>query len=83
MSDELFPPEAVTKLSPRLEWIRRHDLRTLKSDGIQPEDEPWSCWQGEIHPEVFFGERYATGQTEDEAITRWAKRAGVKLWNEE
>ena len=25
----------------------------------------------------------ATGKTEDEAIVNWAKKYGVKLWNEE
>lgn len=79
---ELFDPEFGKQDSPRLAWLKKHNLNTYKSPGIDEEDEPWSCWTGQLEDAIKHNS-YVTGETEDEAITNWAIENGVKLWNEE
>ncbi len=85
MSDELFPPEAVAALSPRLEWIARRKVRTHYA--IHCEDSPWCAWfpdnEVEIEGMPNDPEACGYGDTEDEAITSLCKRYRVPLWNEE
>ena len=82
--DTLFPiPEQP---SPRLAWIKRHEVRTEYAKGMP---EPWSAWDGELIACIEAGGSdpkiggYATGKTEDEALSNLAIGRGWKLWNEE
>jgi hypothetical protein len=86
MSDELFPPDSVAMISPRLAWIKKHGVRTHHSRAF--EDAEWLPWC------AAFGEPFEVineqgdgalgfGQTEDEAIIDLAVKFDVKLWNEE
>lgn len=85
MADELFPSEAIASESPRLRWMKAHDVHTLDSR-IQPE--PWSAWVGELTAAIAVGGDnpeiggYAVGETEDDAICALAKARGWRLWNE-
>lgn len=83
MNNELFKPEEVTKKSPRLLWMEKYNLETINCDSIDPDawDEdvyPWVCKQKQ-HGEYW---RDGFGNTEDEAITAWAMKNNLKLWNE-
>lgn len=78
---EFFTQEEVKGDSPRVAWMKKHDLCTVRSQGVPDDEEPWNCWAGKFSMRDF--ERLgATGATEDEAITRWAIKNGVRLWNE-
>ena len=76
---ELFDiPES---LSPRLRWLIKHKIHTFKSGNAEDFDgEPWSAWQAENKNDL--PSDYETGATEDDAIAKWARQNGVKLWNE-
>lgn len=80
--NELFAPDSVSMNSPRLVWLKQHDIHTYKSPCVEEDDEPWSCWAGSFESVSKLSD-YETGQTEDEAITKWAVRHGVRLWNEQ
>ena len=60
--------------------MRKHKLVVFKSPTIDVMDEPWTAHARDAD---ILDEEYATGKTEDEAIVNWAKKYGVKLWNEE
>jgi hypothetical protein len=86
MNDLFNLPECP---SPRLRWMQNHNLRTRlnKNISVGEEDEfsgepiyPWVAFTGDFkfpRPDAGYG------NTEDEAITAWAKLHRVKLWNEE
>lgn len=94
-SDELFPAEAVQMDSPRIIWMRKHKVLTYHS--LAGED--GACWfaafdEGEyIYEDMadFFCQHLGAtgdsecgeGATEDDAIAHLARRAGIRLWNEE
>jgi len=79
MSDLFEIPE---QLSPRLKWMKEHDVHTDKCRYLQAGEAPWSAWQGDMMKAMSFME-ISTGETEDEAIVHLAKAMGWKLWNEE
>jgi len=92
-SDELFAPESVTMLSPRLSWMVRHDVRTKKRADLVHDVDPWEAWVGEYEyalTETLQGTKcypdaspfLAWGADEDEAIIRLAENNGWRLWNE-
>jgi hypothetical protein len=69
MTDELFQiPET---LSPRLRWMREHDIR-IHRDSEEPHE--FTAW---TLPDVS-----GYGATEDEALADLARKLNVKLWNE-
>lgn len=88
MSDELFPVESITADSPRLAWMKRHDIHTYESP-CDCGGEPWSAWTGELQDAMAHGGDnpqaggYATGATEEDAICALANARGFRLWNEE
>ena len=87
MTSDLFPD--CRQDSPRLAWMKRHDVHTLFTDADAPYDgyELWSAWQGdgdciaEHGQDPIYG--YVTGATEEDAIVNLAKARGIPLWNEE
>jgi len=74
--DYFFPDETITADSPRLAWLKKHDIRTkrLAAGGI-------GRLQWQAH--VAGTETISFGATEDEAIAGIAALCGLKLWNEE
>lgn len=86
-SDELFPTEAVQMDSPRLAWMKRHEIRTWFSKHIDPEDGPWIAWlrsnAGEEDGIPRDLDACGYGVTEDEALQSLARRHKFRLWNEE
>jgi len=74
---ELFEIEPV--LSPRLLWIRRHDLHTSFASDL---GEPWSAWSGSLAQAIDL-DNFGIGKTVDDALADWAEQNGVLLWNEE
>ena len=96
MSDELFPVEAVQQDSPRLLWIRKHDIKTHRSDNV-PESESWMALMpqekdrnrelADIMAEScrLYDEcgHIGYGATEDDAIAELARNVGLRLWFEE
>lgn len=85
MNDELFPAEAVTMDSPRLAWMKRHEIYTQYTVNCGPE--PWAAWWGQRNP-VEFIERHEDpevmgyGATEEAALVDLAIKWDFKLWNE-
>lgn len=83
---ELFSPESVASDSPRLAWMKKHDIHVHHTATIA---EPWSAWIGDLQESIERGGfdpelgGYATGNTEDEAIFALARARGIRLWNEE
>lgn len=94
MTDELFPPSTVAVDSPRLRWMKELGVLTIQ----QPKELVGeTCPEtGDIIPAWVAG-RYAQddfdiyhapldvaghGDTEDEALADWARRNGVRMWNE-
>lgn len=88
MPSELFAPEAVVMLSPRLAWMRRHMVSTAKSP-CECDGTPWSAWVGDLQKCIEKGGDnprrggYAVGATEEDAVVALAKARRMRLWNEE
>lgn len=83
---ELFPAEQVSKDSPRLAWIKSHNVQTIHNSDVQLGEEcpesgetlyPWCASIGR-----FNGANGHFGNSEDEAITALAIAKGIRLWNE-
>lgn len=97
MSDELFPAESLACDSPRLAWIKRHQIRRHRNPQYTEGDEcaPWCAWlpSNDTQPGAYpedkdmpggvprDPEACGYGHTEDEALAELARIAG--LWNEE
>jgi hypothetical protein len=92
--NELFPIESVTQDSPRLAWLKRHNLETEcipeGGPGVESpetgEDIPaWICRVRKQHPNfsTYCDREIGGGNTEDDAIADFARNAGIPLWNEE
>lgn len=60
-------PEAVL-LSPRLQWLAKHNLTTKKLESGR-----WRCFLDD--------KTYGVGATEAEAIISYCIKTGVKHWN--
>jgi hypothetical protein len=73
MSD-LFTIEE--SLSPRLAWMQKHGITAMQS-----ESGPWTAWSSLIQGRT--AQNLGFGDSEDEAITQWALKLGISLWNEE
>ena len=84
---ELFPVESVKGDSPRLAWLKSHHVKTknFPEQKIGDENEfgdelfPWYAFSAFAEDDVndFIG-----GATEDDAIAEYARRKGLRLWNE-
>lgn len=83
-------------LSPRLAWLKKHEIKTLHRDDLSDEAGRWEAYVGEYQFAIdeTFADResgfypdespfLAWGETEDDAILELAKNNGWKLWNEE
>ena len=92
--NELFPVESVMVDSPRLRWMKRHNLETEHipegGPGVEcpetGEDVPaWVCRVKKPHPNfsTYCPREIGGGDTELDAIADFAKNAGIPLWNEE
>jgi hypothetical protein len=80
---ELFDLKVMKMDSPRLAWLKKHKISTHRSPYVELDEEPWSCWSGPFEEAVMHKGDYTSGMTEDQAITRWALKYNVRLWNEE
>lgn len=78
MNPDLFP--TVQGDSPRLRWMKSHDLHTERNARIA--DAPWACWSGQLK-DALLSDAIGTGMTEEDAIHEWAVVTGNRLWNEE
>jgi hypothetical protein len=91
---ELFDPDSVKMDSPRLAWIRKHDVVTHFAGHCY--ESPWSATfrqDGQEHMtpagvimdmlENNDSSSVGFGKTEDEALANLAINWNVPLWNEE
>lgn len=64
--------------SPRLEWLRKHDLitRQLTHPYAGPQDQPWICCRPSMTVVVH-------GATEDECVWAWCRGFGVEHYSAE
>jgi hypothetical protein len=93
VSAELFNPEVVTQDSPRLAWMKKHDVKTVFHSGVVIGDEdefgnelfPWTASTSHgIDPKRAGDAVWCRGaETEHGAIVELAIWQGWKLWNEE
>lgn len=74
MSDDLFPVEE--SLSPRLRWLREHDVVTWRTEGCKM---PWSASHSQ-DIKTTARTRFGEGDTEDEAIVALARANKWPLW---
>jgi hypothetical protein len=88
--NEIFPVEKV--LSPRLAWLKNHDVRTHEFTSTPGDDRTlnhlgfgrWIAFVGKSVPPHEDSQRiWSNGETEDEALVSLAKGMGWRLWNEE
>lgn len=70
--EEFFPFEIPRSDSPRLAWMKRYSIKVTK---MNPHD--WYVVTGAI------GSIATDGNTEDEALEKFARRNSIRLWNEE
>lgn len=87
MSEELFKPSEVQSESPKLRWMRAHGLEVRDLSDRIPEDcEPFTCaLTADFNNPVSMNplvRHMAYGNTADEAIANYARKHGLKLWNE-
>ena len=94
--DELFPLAEILQESPRLRWLKKHNVITFSCAQLDSEDYIWlaafdkSKWVYKSPLDFFaqetaeFGDtRIGSGDTEDDAICMLARMYRVRLWNEE
>ena len=85
--DLLFPSESITQDSPRLAWVKKHEVRTWFTKSFTEEGTPWCAWfpDNESEPGGIPDDPEACGygMTEEEAMRDLAVRYKVPLWNEE
>lgn len=90
-TDELFPIEAVLKDSPRIIWLREHNLETVQlrePDGLSEspetgEDIPvWVCRVKEPEDgDSWRKHEIAGGDTENDAICAFCEVSGITHWS--
>jgi len=89
--NELFPVAAVTQDSPRLKWLKAHQVQTHHHANIEPGEEspetgetlyPWVACVGPLRLNELRAD-YAFGDTEDEACVALAKAKGWRTWLEQ
>lgn len=87
--NELFPAEETASLSPRLRWMRKHNVSVKFNSDAEPY-EPWEAYIGRYDPMKQLncsgeleGPFMASGDCEHDAIVKLAVANGWKLWNEE
>ena len=89
MNEELFPVEEITADSPRLAWMKAHNVHSDKMRDYEEEEDPWSAWVGDLEKAIADGGDnpeaggYSVAKTEDDALAILAKARGWQLWNEE
>lgn len=81
MNTELFPPSTVAVESPRLRWMKRNGVCVESCDRVpRHPDDPRMAYDFEATSPS--SRCNGLGDTKDEAIADWARRNGVRLWNE-
>lgn len=70
MSGELFPIESVAMDSPRLRWLRLHDVRYSQRPNC------FTVWAASAPMQCF------TALELDDALAQLAAKNGWQLWNE-
>jgi len=76
MPDELFPPSSVESLSPRLQWLKKHDLIT-KRQGYDFTAHPlsWCCSNRAMT-------MCGWGETEEDSMWDYSRRYKVRHFSE-
>ncbi len=85
---EMFAPEAVAMLSPKLLWVQTHDLHVWHTPDLVGDEEddqgneikPWTCAKMSAGGPAL--SRCGTGDTEEEALADYAAKHGLGLWNQ-
>lgn len=78
MNETLFTLKET--LSPRRAWLKKHRLTVAERTDEPNPAKRFLCATDEIARTFTFP---GLGATDDEAITDWARKNGVLLWNEE
>lgn len=73
---ELFAPEHVVSLSPRLAWAAFWGLRSDGAGAGNPASAWWRVWS--VRPELVGVA--GSGATEEEAQLDWARQCGCRDW---
>jgi hypothetical protein len=78
MSELLFDNLPVTE-SPRLKWLRAHNVQTRKNPRIPDDEFPWEAVDNELS---LFRESHGIGATEHDALVDLAIKRKWRMWNE-
>lgn len=86
--NELFQIEE--SLSPRLAWIKEHQIRTHHQPSMEEEESPWTAWLpmhdwDETQSGCFsdeFENDVGYGRTKDEAMADLCIKCGFTHWSE-
>jgi len=86
MTAELF--DTPESLSPRLAWMRKHKLETMRNPSPKAEDgeSPWVCRvikTAESKSGLWWPNEIAGGDTEEQACEQFAMNRGLKHWNQQ
>lgn len=90
-ADELFTPAEVEKPSPRLQWLKQHDLVTAHFPDIQPGDEspetgddlyPWICRINKNDGSHWSPKQIGGGNNEADAIMDFCNNSGIAHWTQ-
>jgi hypothetical protein len=88
--DELFSPESVEMLSPRLRWMQKHSITTIHNKNVSVGQEceltgeplyTWCATKVGIQS-VYTNRQAGFGMSEEDACADLAAKNGWKLWNE-
>jgi len=83
--DELFSEAEVTAESPRLQWMKRHGIKTRDRGAEIRHDRRWVAWSDPHKQEAVktCGAYHAPeAETEEDALLELATLLDIRLWNE-
>lgn len=86
----LFPMETARKDSPKLEWMKKHGIRTKYRRDLHSSFPRWEAYIGDYetaiqtvinaHDDPDLSTSMAIGMTEQEAINQLAANRRIDLW---
>lgn len=81
MSKNLF--EIPVCESPRLKWLKKHNVKTWRTESDETSNKPWLAWAQDEDGDVPHDGNASFGATEHDALVNLAMMLGWRLWNEE
>jgi len=84
---ELFPEEEMQSLSPKVAWMKCHNIKTRLRDDLGDDPCPWEAYKGKLKSAIDdFAEwadgsdRMAWGMNEEDALEALAMKRKIKFY---